>query len=175
MVDLTPLLAAFCPHASSSRGEGLVNPHASSSRGEGLVNPHASSSRGEGLVSPHASSSRGEGLVSPHASSSRGEGLVSAPLDTPTLTDILEGVVSRQYWRTSVRVGSSGDDDDDSPFYKDWGDETRAAMWGALRVCGFLNVPNATGYYHWTDISTQETKVRVCGVCGGCLNSLPSL
>ncbi len=114
MVDLTPLLAAFCPHASSSRGEGLV----------------------------------------------------CAPLDTPTLTDILEGVVSRQYWRTSVRVGGSGDEDDDNPFYKDWGDETRAAMWGALRGCGFLNVPNATGYYHWTDTSTQETKVRVCGVGG---------
>ncbi len=105
-VDLTPLLAAFCPHASSHTGEE--------------------------------------------------EGLVSAPLDTPTLTELLEGVVSRQYWKTCVRVGS-GDDDD--IFYQHWGDETRAAMWGALSGCGFLNVPNATGYYHWTDQSTQENNV----------------
>ena len=106
-VDLTPLLAAFCPHASS-HGE---------------------------------------------------ESLVSAPLDTPTLTGLLEGVVSRQAWRTMVRVGQG---EEENGFYQSWGDETRKAMGETLTECGFMGVAGAPGYYHWRELVNSEQKeVRI--------------
>lgn len=105
-VDLTPLLAAFCPHASSN-GE---------------------------------------------------ESLVSAPLDTPTLTGLLEGVVGRQAWRTAVRMGPG---DEENVFFQSWGDDTRRAVGRTLIECGFVGVPDVSGYYHWREqLSNRQEEVR---------------
>lgn len=104
-VDLTPLLAAFCPHASSCHGDGSF---------------------------------------------------VSTPLDTPTLTGLLESVVSRQAWRTAVCVGPGEEED---VFYQSWGDETRQAVGGTLTECGFVGVAGVPGYYHWRDQQSCQQEV----------------
>ena len=103
-VDLTPLLAAFCPH-SLVQGDG------------------------------------------------------SAPLDTPTLVGLLEGVVSRQSWRCAVRAA---DVDSDESFYQHWGEETRTAICKSLTNCQFVDVPQCLGYYHWREhcqATTEEVSV----------------